>query len=91
MNKRLTLTLLFAVVTFASAQVMAGTEYYTDENGFTQQRWVDDDSSSSSSAYESEGSKSYLQHSLETIKEAYDHMNDQGKARQIQNDLEQYR
>ena len=62
-----------------------------DKDGFTQQRWVDDGSSSNSIGHEPESSKSYFDHTVETVREAIDHLNDSGKARQIQDDLDQYR
>ena len=75
---------------FAGAS-LAATEYYTDENGFTQERWVDEGGSAGSGDYDSDSGKSYMDHARETVQEAWDHMNDQGKARQIQDDLDSYR
>lgn len=82
---------IFLVAALFAGTSMAATEYYTDENGFTQERWVDDGGNSDSSSYESESDKNYWDHARETVQEAWDHMNDQGKARQIQDELDSYR
>jgi hypothetical protein len=81
-------TVALIVAGLLSGSAMAATEYYTDENGFTQERWVDDGSSGNTDGYDSDSGKSYMGHARETVQEAWDHMNDQGKARQIQDELE---
>lgn len=90
MKKSLLLTLSITAFTLIqSSSAFAGTEYYTDENGFTQERWVDENSNDSyNSGNNSE--QSAWRNAGEVVKEAWDHMNDQGKARQIQDELNDY-